>query len=95
MAGRVGQTTVQGDPVEKGSSWNAIMQYSFLHVFANDGTIDAGELAMLRKLALTDAQVDDRERNVLSQVFARVTQDTVSAEVWNEICAFKTQHRIP
>ena len=34
------------------SSWNAIMQYSFLRVFANDGTIDANELAMLERLAI-------------------------------------------
>jgi hypothetical protein len=29
------------------SNANAIMQCSFLSAFANDGTIDAGELAML------------------------------------------------
>jgi hypothetical protein len=34
------------------SNANAIMQYSFLYVFANDGTIDAQELAMIEKLAL-------------------------------------------
>jgi hypothetical protein len=64
------------------SSWNAIMQYSFLHVFANDGSIDAQELAMLERLALSDATVDDKERAVLAQIFARVSEDTVSSEVW-------------
>ena len=48
------------------------MQYSFLRVFANDGTIDAEELAMLEKLALEDGSVDPRERDVLSRIFARV-----------------------
>ena len=33
------------------SSWNEIMQYSFLAVFANDGRIDAAEMAFLEKLA--------------------------------------------
>jgi hypothetical protein len=78
-----------------GSAWNAIMQYSFLHVFANDRTIDADELAMLEKLALADAQVDDDERAVLARIFARVTQDSVTADVWIEVCRFKARHQIP
>jgi len=77
------------------SSWNAIMQYSFLRVFANDGSIDADELAMMERLALSDAQVDDRERAVLAQIFARVSSETVTAEVWTEICRFKEQYGIP
>jgi hypothetical protein len=77
------------------SAWNAIMQYSFLRIFANDGTIDADELAMLEKLALEDGTVDDRERDVLSRIFARVNAGTVSAEVWQEISGFKERHRIP
>ena len=78
-----------------GSTWNAIMQYSFLRIFANDGTIDAGELEMLQKLALEDGTVDDKERDVLSHIFARVSSDTVSADVWQEICRFKERHQIP
>jgi hypothetical protein len=77
------------------SAWNAIMQYSFLRVFANDGTIDADELAMLEKLALEDGSVDPKERDVLSRVFARVNADAVSADVWQEICRFKERHQIP
>ena len=78
-----------------GSTWNAIMQYSFLRIFANDGTIDAGELEMLQKLALEDGTVDDKERDVLSHIFARVSADTVSSDVWREICSFKERHQIP
>ena len=44
------------------SSWNEIMQYSFLAVFANDGRIDAAEMAFLEKLALRDGTVDPQER---------------------------------
>ena len=78
-----------------GSGWNAIMQYSFLHVFANDRTIDSRELAMLQKLALSDSQVDDEERVILSRVFSRVTETTVAPDVWQEVCRFKAQYQIP
>lgn len=77
------------------SSWNAIAQYSFLRVFANDKTIDAEELAMLQRLALRDEQVDDQEREVFSTIFGRVSESTVAPEVWAEICRFKAEHDIP
>ena len=77
------------------SAWNAIMQYSFLHAFANDGTIDAQELAMLERLAMRDGEVDDQERNILSKVFSKVSADTVTSEVWESISQFKQKHAIP
>ena len=77
------------------SSWNAIMQYSFLRVFANNGTIDSEELVMLERLALEDGAVDDRERTVLANIFSRVSVDSVSAEVWEGIAQFKLRHDIP
>ncbi len=77
------------------SNWNAIMQYSFIRIFANDGTIDADELAMLERLAMADGQVDDRERNVLTTIFSRVNPDVVSDEVRDGIEQFKARHRIP
>jgi len=78
-----------------GSNWNAIMQYSFLHVFANDGLIDRDELQMLERLALQDGIVDDKERDVLSRVLARVNPQTVDPAVRDEIQRFKTQFGIP
>ena len=77
------------------SNWNAIMQYSFIRIFANDGTIDAVELAMLERLAMADGLVDDRERKVLTTIFSRVNPDVVSDEVRNGIEQFKARHRIP
>ena len=77
-----------------GSNWNAIMQYSFLRVFANDGTLDAEELAMFERLALADGVVDERERNVLSNVLSRVSREWVSDEVWESLQAFKARHGI-
>jgi hypothetical protein len=77
------------------SSWNAIMQYSFLRVFANNGTIDADELVMLERLAMEDGTMDDRERTVLSNIFSRVSAESVSGEVWEGITQFKLRHDIP
>lgn len=77
------------------SSWNAIMQYSFLKVFANDGTIDSDELALLERLALRDGTVDEDERVVLSRIFARVEPNTISPGVRDEIRRFKAEHNIP
>jgi uncharacterized membrane protein YebE (DUF533 family) len=76
------------------SNANAIMQYSFLYVFANDGTIDAQELAMIEKLALEDGTVDDKERDILSRIFSRVTAQSVSEDLWDEICRFKAKYKI-
>jgi predicted ATP-grasp superfamily ATP-dependent carboligase len=78
----------------EGSNANAIMQYSFLRVFANDGTIDADELAFLERLALRDGQVDDAERVVLLRILGRVSADTVAPTVWDEIQRFKARHSI-
>jgi hypothetical protein len=79
----------------QGSNWNAIMQYSFLRVFANDGLIDRDELQMMERLALQDGTVDAQERDVLSRVFSRVDRATVEPDVWAEIERFKAQFDIP
>jgi hypothetical protein len=50
---------------------------------------------MLERLALEDGTVDDEERAMLARIFARVTAETVSPDVWDEICRFKTKHQIP
>jgi hypothetical protein len=81
--------------MSNGSAWNAIMQYSFLSVFAKDGVIDANELAMLERLALRDGQVDNEERAVLTKVFARVNEQTTEPAVWAEMQRFKQEFGIP
>jgi len=91
-----GSTTHRGNAMSNvTSNWNAIMQYSFIRIFANDGTIDADEMAMLEKLAMADGQVDERERNVLATIFSRVNPDVVAADVRESIEQFKLRHRIP
>jgi tellurite resistance protein len=71
------------------------MRYSFLVAFANDGTIDADELAFIKRLALRDGVVDDEERTVLTRIFSRLSEDKVAAPVWREIQEFKREFRIP
>jgi len=71
------------------------MQYSFLHVFANDGLIDRNELQMLERLALQDGAVDAKERDVFARVFARVNAQTIDPAVWDEIQRFKAKYDIP
>ena len=77
-----------------GSGWNDILQYSFLKVIANDELIDAAEMAMLQKLALSDGVVDAQERMVLAQVFARVEGADLDPAVRDEIARFRAEHGI-
>lgn len=76
------------------SAWNAIMQYSFLRIFANDDTIDADEMTMLKRLALGDGVVDDKERAALSRIFARTDAATLAPDVREDIARFKARHNI-
>jgi hypothetical protein len=72
-----------------------IARYSFLRVFANDGTIDLNEFRFMERQALRDGQIDEKERGVLANIFGRVSAETCTAEVWAEIVAFKAKHQIP
>lgn len=76
------------------SSVKQLIAYSFLVVFANDDTIDEAELKMLEKLALEDGVVDDQEKQVLRNLFSRVTPDMLSDAVREEIHNFREEHDI-
>ncbi len=78
----------------KDSNAIEIMEYSFLVVFANDGHLDEAELAMLERLALEDQKVDDREREVLRNIFMRARRKGVSDEVESEIQHFCSRYAI-
>jgi hypothetical protein len=82
------------DGKRDGSSWNHILQYSFLKVFADDEMIDANEWAMLKKLALADGVVDTQERMVLAKIFDRVDPKSLEPQVREEIEAFRAEHGI-
>lgn len=77
---------------KEGSRASDITRYSFLHVFANDATIDQDELDFMKRLALEDDEVDESERKVLSRIFSRVTEHTVEPEVWADILEFKQRY---
>ena len=81
-------------PKRDTSSWSHILQYSFLKVFADDEMIDAGEWAMLKKLALADGVVDAQERMVLAKIFDRVDPKSLEPKVRAEIEAFRAEHGI-
>jgi len=74
------------------SNWTQIVQYSFLKVFADDEMIDAGEWAMLKKLALEDGVVDETEKIVLAKVFDRVDPKSLDPKVREEIERFRAEH---
>lgn len=76
------------------SAAQRLAAYSFLVVFANDGTISAEELTMLEKIALEDGVVDEAERSVLSNLFSRISRESVTDAVWEEITRFKSAYGI-
>jgi uncharacterized tellurite resistance protein B-like protein len=80
-------------PPRAGSAWNAIMQYAFLRIFANDGRLDAAELAMLERLATADGVVDERERRTLSTILARADAGATD-EMRESIAAFRQRYAI-
>jgi uncharacterized tellurite resistance protein B-like protein len=80
-------------PPQAGSAWNAIMQYAFLRIFANDGRLDAAELAMLERLATADGVVDERERRTLSTILARADA-AATDEMRESIAAFRQRYAI-
>ena len=69
-----------------------MIQYSFLKVFADDEMIDAGDWAILKKLALADGVVDENERMVLSKIFDRVDPRSLEPKVREEIESFRAEH---
>ena len=80
--------------IPKSSSSKRLTGYSFLVVFANDHTIDERELRLLEKIALEDGILDEDEKAVLSRLFSRVSEETVTPTVWAEIVRFRQEQGI-
>jgi len=76
------------------SKADEIARYSFLVVFANDSIIDANELHFMKKLALEDKVVDENEKMVLRNIFSRVADVDLAAEVVEEIKEFRQRYDI-
>ncbi len=73
----------------------AIRGYSFLKIFADNDSLNAGELAFIEKLALEDRVVDEKEKAVLSAIFERAEKLGVGDAVRAEIADFKKRFSIP
>lgn len=82
------------EEIPKSSAARRLTAYSYLVVFANDGTIDESELALLEKMALEDGVLDADEKQVLFLLFERVSPETVSEKVREEICRFREEYEI-
>jgi hypothetical protein len=52
-----------------------------IHVFSDDGRLDAAELEKLLALALRDEIVDGDEKRVLANILGRAERDGVAPEV--------------
>ena len=76
------------------SNADAIRGYSFLKIFADNHSLDAGELEFIQKLALEDRVVDEAEKVEFSAIFERAMQLGVTPEVAAEVAAFKKRHGI-
>ncbi len=74
-----------------GSRAREIMNYSFLVAFADDGTIDEGELAFIKRLALKDGVLDDKEKEVLVRIFGKLDESALSPTVRTEIANFRRE----
>ena len=68
---------------------------STIKVFADDGTIDEGELNFLLGLALRDKIVDEDEKRVLRSIFERAeSSDSLLPKVRERITSVRQQHGI-
>ncbi|HML94206.1 MAG TPA: hypothetical protein PKC29_02125 [Thermodesulfobacteriota bacterium] len=71
-----------------------LMGYSFLVVFANDGTVSEEELKMLERIALEDKVVDEDEKRILKTIFSRAEKTPLSTEVSEDIKKFRQKYSI-
>jgi hypothetical protein len=68
--------------------------YSSIRVFADDGTMDLGELNFLLGLALRDGRIDDDERRVLGNILRRALDAKPSPVVRQRILQAISQHKL-
>jgi len=77
-----------------GSKAREILNYSFLVALANDGVIDDGELSYIKSLAMADGTLDEREKDALRRVFARMDESQLSPLVLEEYRRFRARHGV-
>ena len=62
--------------------------------FADDGTIDLGELNSLLALALRDNQIDEEEKRVLGNVLSQLTEANVTPVVWQRVQEIERRYNL-
>jgi hypothetical protein len=70
------------------------LAYASLAFLADDGELDMDELNTLLDIALRDGEITDGEKDILRNVFNRITEPDVTAEVWVRIQEARAQHGI-
>ena len=70
------------------------LAYSSIKIFANDGTVDLGELNFLLGLALRDDRIDDDERRVLRRIFEHAEKTQLSLAVRARIAEVRRKYSI-
>lgn len=70
------------------------LAYASLAVFADDGTVDMGELNGLLRLAMRDGELSESEKAVLRNVFNRVLEEDVDGVVWERIQGIRRMHGV-
>ena len=81
-------------PESQADESNIELAYASLAVFADDGTLDAAELETLLHIALRDGVISDSEKDILRNLFNRVREEDVSADVWERIQQVRHQHGV-
>ena len=56
-----------------------------VEAFADDGTLDSGEIDKLLSIALRDGKVNEDETRVLKNIFSRLRPDELSSSIKSKI----------
>ncbi len=70
------------------------LAYSSIKVFADDGTVDMGELNFLLGLALKDGEIDEDEKRVLRRIFQHAESTKLRLAVRSRIREVRRKHSI-
>lgn len=70
------------------------LTYSAIKIFADDGTVDMGELNFLLGVALRDDAIDDDEKRVLARIFDHAEKTRLSLAVRARIREVRRKYSI-
>ena len=67
------------------------LSYHSINCFADDGTLDIGELDELLTIALRDGVVDRNEQRVLENIFSRLNPTELTEAIQQKIAQIRTR----